>query len=82
MIDTENDILIAEPETEAIEESFVQETAKDDLFVNKAEETDFFEPVVKSEEQNKTIKKETDAFVNYNHNNLNKVYKLFYSVQK
>ena len=77
MIDTESDILIAEAEEEVDTESPVLENSHDDLFEEKRDDTNLFEPTLLKQEENKVIKKETDAFVNYNYNNLNKVYKQY-----
>lgn len=65
MTEHESDILIAEPEEETIENA--QDTQEDSLF-------EYQQPVAPKEES-KVQKKETDAFVNYKYNNLNKVYK-------
>lgn len=71
MTEHESDILIAEPEEE-VERQSMPETETDSLFTY-----DFTKP----KEQNKTIKKETQTFVNYNNNNLSKVYKKYDVVQ-
>ena len=65
MTEHESDILIAEPEEETVE---TVESAQDDSLF------EYQEPVVPKQES-KVQKKETDAFVNYKFNNLNKVYK-------
>lgn len=71
MTEHESDILIAEPEEE-VERQSMPETETDSLFTY-----DFTKP----KDQNKTIKKETQTFVNYNNNNLSKVYKKYDVVQ-
>lgn len=65
MTEHESDILIAEPEEEIAENA--QNTQDDSLFE--------YEESVAPQEESKVQKKETDAFVNYKFNNLNKVYK-------
>ena len=70
MEEHESDILIAEPEEEIFEQN--HDTGDDSLFTY-----DF----TQKSEPSKTIKKETDAFVNYNYNNLSKVYKKYDVVQ-
>lgn len=79
MDEIESDILIAEPE----EEIFVEEENQNDNLSYKTDEKNenLFEYKEVEKEENKTIKKETDAFVNYNFNNLNKVYKKYDVVQ-
>ena len=70
MNEHESDILIAEPEEE-IQQQY-QSSKNDSMFTY-----DF----TKKSEPNKTVQKEADAFVNYNHNNLSKVYKKYDVVQ-
>ena len=65
MTEHESDILIAEPEEETVQN--VENTQDDSLF-------EYQQSVAPKEESN-VQKKETDAFVNYKFNNLNKVYK-------
>ena len=65
MTEHESDILIAESEEETTEN--VKTEQNDSLF-------EYSKPV-KTEQESAVQKKETDAFVNYKFNNLNKVYK-------
>ena len=65
MTEHESDILIAEPEEETVQN--VENTQDDSLFE--------YQQSVAPKEESKVQKKETDAFVNYKYNNLNKVYK-------
>ena len=69
MYERESDILVAEPE----EETEVQYTQQDNLFTQAEPQQSAPQPVHQLE--NKTIKKQASTFVNYNNNNLNKVYK-------
>lgn len=71
MNEHESDILIAEPEEEVETEKY-ETPEQDSLFTY-----DF----TKKSEPNKKVQKETDAFVNYNSNNLSKVYKKYDVVQ-
>lgn len=74
MNDIESDIMIAEPEEEILED----DTQSTDNYESETDDTNLFMPQeIAKEEENKTIKKETEAFVNYNYNNLNKVYKKY-----
>ena len=78
MDEIESDILIAEPEEEVVDEEIENENAEE--IKSNAEDdniSNLFEYKSAPMEENKTIKKETDAFVNYNNNNLNKVYKKY-----
>ena len=74
MDEIESDILIAEPE----EEIYSDENQNDNISLEADEKsTNLFEYKEVPKDENKTIKKETDAFVNYNFNNLNKIYKKY-----
>ena len=70
MYENESDILIAEPE---------EETEHSDSLFEETEENSksLFEYREPPKEENRTIKKESDTFVNYKFNNLNKVYKKY-----
>ena len=76
MEEHESDILIAEKDEETLDDTFKSEEKSDQNWTDTM-------PQQMSEQntENKTIKKETDAFVNYNFNNLNKVYKKYDVVQ-
>ena len=65
MTEHESDILIAEPEVETMPENTTQENISDNMF--EIDNT--------PKRESEVLKKETDAFVNYKFNNLNKVYK-------
>ena len=74
MNDVESDILIAETEEEVLAED-VQPSSE---YQSQIDDTNLFMPKEDvKEEENKTLTKETEAFVNYNFNNLNKVYKKY-----
>ena len=73
MNETESDILIAETEEEVLKED-VQPKSE---YQTETDDTNLFMPKEEAKEENKTLKKETEAFVNYNFNNLNKVYKKY-----
>lgn len=70
MYEHESDILVAEPEEEVVESKQNQSS-----FAS----TDLLEAVKPSyeQEQKQNIKKQADAFINYNSNHLNKVYKKY-----
>ena len=74
MNDLESDILIAEPEEEIADET---EQSQENYQSDDDDTNLFVYQETPKEEENKTIKKETEAFVNYNFNNLNKVYKKY-----
>ena len=81
MDEIENDILIAEPEEE-LQESNAQSDFEESISDANDDETNMFEYKSQKDnsssvQENKTLQKETDAFVNYNFNNLNKVYKKY-----
>ena len=81
MNDIESDILIAEPEEE-VEEAQNEEQITSTSQEFETDNSNLFEvKEYKKEEENKTLKKEADVFVNYNFNNLNKVYKKYDVVQ-
>ena len=65
MFEQESDILVAEPEYDVEEFSSSKQDYEDSVESKP------------SVDQNQTIKKEADAFVNYKFNNLNKVYKKY-----
>jgi cell division protein FtsL len=71
MTEQETDILVAEPEEEVEESSLKSTKDSGDLLEI------FYKPTEKAETENKTLKKESDTFVNYNYNHLNKVYKKY-----
>jgi cell division protein FtsL len=74
MDEIESDILIAEPE----EEIYSDENQNDNISLETNDKsTNLFEYKEVPKDENKTMKKETDAFVNYNFNNLNKIYKKY-----
>ena len=79
MDEIENDILIAEPEEEVLENEIESLSSEVNNEENAADEnsSNLFEYKSEPQVENETIKKETDAFVNYNYNNLNKVYKKY-----
>ena len=70
MMEHESDILLAEPEVETQEEP-QQNSDFVETYENPKQDT----------QENKTVKKETSTFVNYNNNRLNKVYKKYDVVQ-
>ena len=70
MMEHESDILIAEPEVETKEEP-----------QQNSDFVETYESPKQNTQENKTVKKETSTFVNYNNNRLNKVYKKYDVVQ-
>lgn len=79
MEEHESDILIADEEDSTIETADSPNVVQTDTLFEPKQNMD--SPIQSVQQQNKTIKKETDAFVNYNYNNLNKVYKKYDVVQ-
>ena len=70
MMEHESDILLAEPEVETKEEP-----------QQNSDFVETYESPKQNTQENKTVKKETSTFVNYNNNRLNKVYKKYDVVQ-
>lgn len=79
MNEHESDILVAEPEETDVDNNQI---ANEQLNTTKGQDDlveMFYRPT--RQQQNKTIKKETQSFTNYNNSNLNKVYKKYDVVQ-
>lgn len=73
MYEHESDILVAEPEEETLEKT------NDTIDSLKEDSNDLIEIFYKPQntQENKTVKKQTESFSNYNFNHLNKVYKKY-----
>lgn len=85
MYEHESDILVAEPEQDVAEtENMQAENTQPSSVQNQQPQADdlvevFYKP--QKVQQNKTVKKQTQTFTNYNNSHLNKVYKKYDVVQ-
>lgn len=76
MYEHESDILVAEPEEQEAESTNLESTSSP---TNEEKSNDLIEMFYKPQQsqENKTVKKQSDTFTNYNFNHLNKVYKKY-----